>query len=402
MKFSSLVDRIAGEGVDAWHIHYAALAAAERGEDVIVLSVGDPDFATPAPICEVAVQALRAGDTHYTAIPGREALRNAIAQQHTARCGQPVAAENVIVTSGAQNALFCAALCLVDAGDEVLVPEPMYLTYEASIRASGATLVAVPVDAERGFRINLPALQAAITPRTRALFFATPCNPTGVVMRRDELQAIAALAQAHDLWVVADEVYADLTFEQPHVSIAALRGMADRTVTISSLSKSHAMAGWRLGWAVAPVPLIAHMANLVLCMLYGMPGFVQEAAVAAIAVRDTVVPAMRAAYLRRRDIAYALLGDVPGLRCRLPEAGMFMLIDIRDTGLSANDFVWGLFRQTGVSVLDAQAFGPTARGFLRLGFVVGEQRLAEACQRIAGYVNGLMQARLAQAVRLEA
>jgi arginine:pyruvate transaminase len=401
MKFSSLVNRIAGEGVDAWHIHSAALSAAERGEDVIVLSVGDPDFATPEPITEAAVRALRGGDTHYTVVPGRELLRKAIAQQHVERCGQLVHGENVIVTSGAQNALFCVAQCLCEQGDEVLVPEPMYLTYEASIRASGATLIPVPVDADNNFRINLTALQAAITPRTRAIFLATPCNPTGVVMRLEELQAIARLAQLHDLWVVSDEVYADLTFELAHVSIAALPNMAERTVTISSLSKSHAMAGWRLGWAVAPAPLIEHIANLLLCMMYGIPGFVQEAALEAIAQRKVVVPAMRAEYLKRRDIAYKLLGDVPGLDCRLAEAGMFMLIDIRDTGMSAHDFTWGLFRQTGVSVLDAQAFGPTARGFLRLGFVVGEERLTEACQRIASYVNTVMQVREKQAVRVE-
>jgi len=401
MKFSNFVQRIAGEGVDAWQIHSAALAAAERGEDVIVLSVGDPDFPTPEPICEAAVRALRAGDTHYTPIAGRQALRQSIAQQHVQRCGQAVGADNVIITNGAQNALFGAALCLCEAGDEVLVPEPMYVTYEASIRASGATLVPVPVDAERGFRINLVAMQAAITPRTRAIFMATPCNPTGVVMRPDELQAIAAMAQAHDLWVVCDEVYADLTFEQPHISMGALPGMAERTVTINSLSKSHAMTGWRLGWVVAPAPVIAHLSNLVLCMLYGIPGFVQAAALEALALSPFVVPAMRTEYRHRRDLAYKLLCNVPGLQCSLPEAGMFMLVDIRSTGLSAHDFSWGLFRQTGVSVLDAQAFGPTARGFVRMGFVVGDERLGEACMRIASYVNGLMQARQQQAIRVE-
>jgi len=390
MHFSSLVHRIAGEAVDAWQIHSAALAAELRGEDVIILSVGDPDFSTPEQITEAAVQALRAGDTHYTPIPGRDALRLAIAEQHTERCGQTVDIPNVIVTSGAQNALFCAALCLCEHGDEVLVPEPMYLTYEASIRASGATLVGVPVNAENDFQLDPEALAAAITPRTRAIFLATPCNPTGAVMPLATLQRIAALAVAHDLWVVADEVYADLTFESTHISIAALAGMAERTVTIGSLSKSHAMAGWRLGWAIGPTSLIDHMANLVLCMLYGMPGFVQQGALEAIAQRHTVVPTMRGEYLRRRNMAYALLNPVAGLQCRLPQAGMFMLIDIRETGLSAHDFTWGLFRQTGVSLLDAQAFGPTAQGFVRLGFVVSDTRLADACQRIAAYVATVM------------
>ena len=402
MKLSSLVQRIAGETVAAWDIHFAAMEAARRGEDVIVLSVGDPDFATPSAICDAAMQALREGDTHYPPLPGREALRQAIARQHTERCGQVVDAGHVIVTSGAQNALFCAALCLCEAGDEVLVPEPMYLTYAASIRASGATLVPVPVDAQRGFRLNLAALQAAITPYTQAIFLATPCNPTGVVMRQEELQAIAQLAQQHDLWVLSDEVYADLCFEPRHIGLAALPGMAERTVTISSLSKSHAMAGWRLGWAVAPPVLIAHLTNLVLCMLYGVPGFVQQAALQALALRGSVVPAMRLEYQRRRDRAYQLLAPLPGLRCQLPEAGMFMMVDVRATGLSAHDFAWGLFRQTGVSVLDAQAFGPTANGFVRLGFVVGQERLEEACRRIAAYVNGLMQTRPQPTQRKEA
>ena len=393
MKFSKLVERIAGEGVDAWQIHYAALAAAERGEDVIVLSVGDPDCSTPEPVCEAAIRALRSGDTHYTAIAGRQPLREAIARQHCERSGQFVSAENVIVTSGAQNALFSAALCLCEAGDEVLVPEPMYLTYEACIRASGATLIAVPVDSDRDFRVNLSALQTAITTRTRAIFLATPCNPTGSVMRQNELLAIAAMAQAHDLWVVSDEVYADITFEQKHVSIASLPGMAARTLTISSLSKSHAMTGWRVGWVVAPTTVIRHMANLVLCMLYGIPGFVQEAAIEAIALRNSLVPAMCSVYRRRRDMAYGLLSQVPGLKCRQPEAGMFMLVDVSETGLTANDFVWGLFHQTGVSALNAEAFGPTASGFVRLGLVVPEQRLEEACFRIAAYVNSLQLAR---------
>lgn len=390
MHFSSLVHRIAGEAVDAWQIHSAALAAELRGEDVIILSVGDPDFSTPEPITEAAVQALRAGDTHYTPIPGRDSLRQAIAEQHTERCGQSIDMHNVIVTSGAQNALFCAAMCLCERGDEVLVPEPMYLTYEASIRASGATLVGVPVDAENDFQLDPEVLAAAITPLTRAIFLATPCNPTGVVMPLATLQRIAALAIEHDLWVVADEVYADLTFESTHLSIAALDGMAERTVTVCSLSKSHAMAGWRLGWAIGPTSLIDHMANLVLCMLYGMPGFVQQGALEAITQRHTVVPKMRDEYLRRRNIAHALLSPVAGLKCRLPQAGMFMLIDIRETGMSAHDFTWGLFRQTGVSLLDAQAFGPTAQGFVRLGFVVNDSRLADACQRIAAYVKAVM------------
>ena len=389
MKLSSLVTRIGGSRVDAWQIHAQANAAAARGEDVIVLSVGDPEFAAPQAVTERAAAALRAGDTHYTTIIGRVPLRERIAARHQAGSGQVVDMRHVVVTSGAQNALFVASLCLCEAGDEVLVPEPQYLTYEATVRASGASLVPVPVRPETGFRLDLDALRAAVTPRTRAIFLATPCNPTGVAMGRDELQAIATLAVAHDLWVVSDEVYASLVFDGEHVGIAGLDGMAQRTVTVSSLSKSHAMAGFRLGWAVAPADLARHMGNLLLCMTYGAPGFVQEAACQALDDSDAVTGEIRALYRRRRDLVCELLADVPGLRCPAPQAGMFVMLDVRATGLPSSEVAWGLFRQAGVSVLDAQAFGPSAEGFLRMGLVVDDERLAEACRRIRRYMASL-------------
>ncbi len=389
MHYSSLVDRLAGKRTDAWSIHYAALDAQAAGQEVFILSVGDPDFATPATITECAADALRAGDPHYTEVNGRAGLRRAIADMHTSQTGQAVDAEQVTVVAGAQNGLFATALCLCEAGDEVLVPEPMYLTYEACIRASGATLVAVPVSADDGFHIRPEAFAAAITPRTRAIFLATPNNPTGTVMRHDELEAIARLAQEHGLWVVADEVYAGLTFEHPHVSMASLPGMSERTVTIGSLSKSHAMAGWRVGWVVSPPKLATHLEHLALCMLYGLPGFVQAAAQLAIEQRASIVDTMREAYRHRRDVCHRLLSEVPGLKCALPEAGMFMLLDVRGSGLSATDFAWQLFRQTGVSVLDAGACGDSAAGLVRLGFVLDETRLAEACRRIADFAASL-------------
>lgn len=386
MKYSSRVEGLQGRRTSAWEIHRVAQQAAARGEDVIVLSVGDPDFGTPAPIVERAVAALREGDTHYSAIMGREPLREAIAREHTQQSGRAVGAQNVILCAGAQNGLFASSLCLLEAGDEVLVPEPMYLTYEAAIRASGATLVPVPVDPGNGFHLDCDALEAAVTPRTRAIFFATPCNPTGAVMPRAHLERVARLARRHDLWVLSDEVYADLTFEREHVSIAALDGMAERTVTLGSLSKSHAMAGWRVGWAIGPTQLIEHMGRLALAMLYGLPGFIQQAALTALADKARIVADMREIYRRRRDVVFEHLSRIPRLRCLLPEAGMFMMVDVSGTGLDTMDFTWRLFRAQGVSVLDASAFGETANGFVRLGFVVDEARLADACRRIAAFV----------------
>mgnify|MGYP001161917292 CR=1 FL=1 len=390
VRFSSLVERIAGERVTAWDIHYAAQAARDRGEDVILLSVGDPDFASPEVAVEAAVGALRAGDTHYTEVAGRDRLRGAIAQAHTARSGQTVGPENVVLASGAQNGLFCAFQCLVEAGDEVIVPEPMYLTYEATVRASGATVVPVPQPTAGGWRLDLAAIERAIGPRTRAILYSNPSNPTGVVYTRAELEGLARLAIAHDLWVVSDEVYADLVYEEAeHVSIAALPGMAERTVTVSSLSKSHAMTGWRVGWTISPAPLAAHIETLALCMLYGLPGFIQEGAIAALEHGAAAAAEMRAVYRRRRDLGVARLSRIPGLSCAAPQGGMFMLVDVRALGLTAMEFAWRLFRATGVSVLDAAAFGLSAEGHVRVSFVVDEAVLADAADRIERFVGEL-------------
>ena len=389
MRYSPFVERISGESVSAWDIHYAAVEARGRGEDVIVLSVGDPDFATASAICETAVDALRAGDTHYTHVLGRPALREAIAAKQSRLQGIAVHADNVALVAGAQNGLFATSLCLFSQGDEVLVPEPMYLTYEACLPASGARIATIEQPAANGFRLTRAALEKAISAKTRGIALATPCNPTGNVYSREELELVAEVAREHDLWVISDEVYGQITYDQPHLSIASLPGMAERTVVLNSLSKTHAMTGWRVGWVVAPTALVGHLDNLLLCMLYGLPGFIQEAAIKALELDDEVVSDARTVYRRRRDLVVAGLGGIADLDCRVPQAGMFMLVDVRRTGLSSMDFAWQLFRATGVSVLDAQAFGASAEGFVRISFTVADDTLKDACQRIAGFVEGL-------------
>jgi len=389
MHYAPRVDRVSGEGAAAWHIHGEAQAALRQGKDVIVMSVGDPDFATPAPIVARAVQALEAGDTHYTGIEGRSALRQAIAAE-AMRCGAPAVSEhNVIVLAGAQNALFTASLCLFSPGDEVVVLDPMYVTYEATIGVSGAQLVRVPSMGDRGFRPDVDAFEAAITPRTRAILFSTPANPSGVVMSREELASIAEIAKRHDLWVISDEVYAALTFEAEHCIMAGLPGMAERTVTVGSLSKSQAMAGWRVGWMLAPEPLIGHARNLALCMLYGLPGFIQEAATTALTDARGQIEQMRDTYRRRRDLALDGLRPADNLTAVSPQAGMFLLIDVRQTGMSALDFAWALYRAEGVSLLDGAAFGPSTAGFVRLSFAIGDEELQEGCRRICRFAARL-------------
>ncbi|SEM38950.1 arginine:pyruvate transaminase [Pseudomonas sp. ok272] len=389
MKYSSMVQRISGETVTAWDIHYAACDAQARGEDAIVLSIGDPDFATDSAICAAAIQALNEGDTHYSHVIGRPQLREAIAAKQAALLGLPVSADNVALVAGAQNGLYATAMCLFEQGDEVLVPAPMYLTYEASIQASGARLVPIAQPAENDFRLTLAAIEAAVTDKTRGIALATPNNPTGNVYTCEELEAVALIAQRHNLWVISDEVYGQLTYDRPHVSVATLEGMAERTVVLNSLSKSHAMTGWRVGWVVAPTELIGHLDNLLLCMLYGLPGFIQAAALKALEVDERVIGEARVLYRRRRDLVAEGLRNVPLLKCKVPEAGMFMLVDVRGTGLSSTDFAWQLFRETGVAVLDATAFGASTAGFVRISFTVSDAALSDACGRIASFIERL-------------
>jgi aspartate/methionine/tyrosine aminotransferase len=389
MRFSPLVDRINGEGAAAWEIHYRATRDQRAGRDVIILSVGDPDFDTPAAITDATIAALKAGDTHYSDLLGLEELRAAIARRFQAKTGQAASLDNVAVMAGAQCGLFASALCLLSAGDEVIVPEPMYVTYEATLQAPGAKIVTVPQRADNDFHLDADDVARAITPRTRAIYFATPCNPTGAMMTRAALERIAQLAIEHDLWVVSDEVYATLTFGREHVSIAGLPGMADRTVTISSLSKSHAMTGWRMGWIVGPKALIDHVHNLSMAMLYGLPTFLQRGAVVALEQDLAEVEIMRATYQRRRDASVARLNQVPGLKCHSPDAGMFMMLDVRGTGLSSGDFACKLYDATGVAVLDATAFGKSAAGHVRVSFVADDDSLEEACRRISAFVRDL-------------
>jgi arginine:pyruvate transaminase len=389
MKFSSLTDRIKGGAADVWDMHYLAKQARDRGEDVIVLSVGDPDFATPDAVIEKATQAMRAGDTHYTSILGHDELRETIAEQHRSHSGQAVEAANVITTSGAQNALFACSLCLLDAGDEAIVLQPMYVTYEATVQASGATLIPVVLDAANGFRLDRDLLQAAITERTRAIFYVSPSNPTGIALNREELEFIAKLARQHDLWVIADEVYAHFVFEGEFHHIASLPGLAERTVTIGSMSKSYAMSGWRVGWAIAPLELVANLEKLSLCMLYGLPGFIQQAAAHALQNCAPDLQHMREIYRQRRDYLFAAFSTMPGLQPLMPEAGMFMMVNVLGTGLSSPEFVRALYSATGVSVLDATAFGASAEGYVRVSYTVSEAELQDACGRIKSFVEKL-------------
>jgi arginine:pyruvate transaminase len=383
VKFSSLASRIKGAGAEAWLTHYEAVAARARGEDVLILSIGDPDLNTPAAVVERAVECLHAGDTHYVPAAGRPALREAIARLHALRCGQRVGPQNVICLSGAQNALFVASLCLAGPGDEAIAFEPLYPTYPATIELSGARLVRTPVS--RNCRPDLKALARQVTARTRAIVWATPNNPSGVILNESELGVIGELAERHDLWLICDEVYAGLAPGGRVPSLASR--LPERVVTLGSLSKTHAMTGWRAGWLVGPEALVAHAEHLAMCMLFGLPGFIQEAAVTALAGAAEAEQRGRDFCTARQQRFSAGLRSIPLLKPLDPQAGMFMLLDVSATGLSGGDFMRTLYASRRVSVMDGAAFGEATAHCVRACFAVDESTIDAACGRLRQFCN---------------
>lgn len=389
MKFASITRRLDNEASYAWAIHDRARERQDSGEDIILLSVGDPDFDTPPAITEAAIASLRAGRTHYGGFAGGVEFRQAVVDRHLERTGQRISPEQVLICPGAQNGLYAAALCLAEAGDEVIVPEPRYVTYGSVVDATGATRVDVPLDADRGFHLDPDKVAEAVTDRTRMILLNTPHNPTGMVMTRAELEAVAEIALRHDIWVVSDEVYADLTYDVPFVSICSLPKIADRAVSIGSLSKSHAMQGWRLGWVIAPPGLAKHLVNLVKPMHYGLSPFLQDAAAVALTREHPETESMRREYRERRDLVCRRINGSPGLSCSWPEGSMFLLVDVRGTGLDGERFAWGLLEHGGVSLLPVASFGRSVAGHVRFSLTMPLAVLDDACDRIERYARHL-------------
>lgn len=396
MKFARLTERIRSKGSEAWNLHFEAARRMETGEvppgACLLLSVGDPDFDTPRVITDAAIASLNAGRTHYTAMSGTDPLRRALADDYAARIGAAVSPEQVTVVAGAQNALFSTCLALFDAGDEVIVFDPVYVTYRDTLGVCGAVPVIVPTRPEDGFLPRPEAIAAAITPRTRAILVNDPNNPTGAVIPEPVWHAIADLAQAHDLWVIVDEVYRALHFPGRRVpfTLASLPGMAARTVVVNSLSKSHAMTGWRLGWTIGPPDFADHAAKLNIVMLYGGPEFIQDAACTALREGAHFAADMARIYAERAAIVAEALARGGMLRPVMPEAGMFVMVDVRGCGVSAHDFCTQLFERTGIVVLDGEAFGEQARGHIRIGLVHDGAVLRAACERIAEFAATLV------------
>ncbi|WP_435257754.1 pyridoxal phosphate-dependent aminotransferase [Thioclava sp. FR2] len=388
MKYASVTERLAGLGGAKWAVHFEARKLQAEGRRVIELTIGEPDVATPQILIDAAVRGLEAGRTGYSNGRGEAGLLRILAARYSQRRGRPFTPQQFLALPGTQTVLFLLLAALTDAGDEVLVADPMYATYEGVIRASGATMVPVQLSPEHGFRLQAADVAAKITPRSRVLFLNSPHNPSGAVLTKDDIRALGELAVEHDLWIVSDEVYEDLVF--PGVSFASpldFPEFADRTVAAASISKSHAAPGFRSGWCVGPEEFISRALPLAETMLFGNQPFLADATAAALASPSDVAGGMAERFKRRADSLYETLEGVAGLRVHRPEAGMFALIDVRASGMSGERFALDLLARTGVAVMPGESFGNGLAGWLRVSLTRPDAELAEAAEAIAEFAK---------------
>lgn len=364
---------------------------AARGIAIVDFGMGEPDFDPPEPVVEAAIAALRAGESHYVDPRGLPALRERIAAFETQRHGHAVPAERVVVTSGSFCALSIASRAILDPGDEVLIPEPFWGPYRNIVQLAGGVAVPVPGVATQGrFSFDPERLRALTGPRTRAIVINSPNNPTGRVFTREELTVVAELAEARNLWIVADEVYSELVYDgHRHVSIASLApAIADRTIVINSFSKTWAMTGWRLGYCVARPEAAEAMARINHYTVRCATSFVQHAAVAAYESGWPDVERMVAAYARRRRLVTERMARLPGIRFTAPEGAFYAFPELPAAWGDGEAVTRRWLEEAGVVVSAGGAYGPSAAQFLRLSFATSDAAIVEGFDRIDRLIAG--------------
>lgn len=382
MRYASITDRLANLGSEKWAIHAEARRMKAEGQPIIELTIGEPDVPPDATLLDEAVRAMHAGRYRYSNGRGEPSVVGALVRKYRMRRGD-VTEENVLCFPGTQTALFAVMLGLVEAGDAVLVGDPLYATYEGVIRATGAAQITVPLRPENGFHMKAADLEAAITSQCRAVLINTPHNPTGAVLTADEIAEIGEVCRRHDLWIVCDEVYEQLIFGTAFASPFDNPDLAERTIVVSSISKSHAAPGFRSGWAVGPAEFCTRLLSVSETMLFGGQPFIADMTAHALDNPIGTAATMRATYKARAARFAEALSAAPGLVPLPPEAGMFIVVDVSGTGLSGEEFAWALLREESVAVMPGSSFGEEAKGIIRLSLTVPDTHIDEACKRIA-------------------
>ena len=385
--FSKLTARLDSAGNEAWAVHDDALEMQRRGEDVVVLSIGDPDFRTPEPIVDNAVSHLKVGRTHYSPALGELSLRRAVADYETRVSPHTCSVDEVSIYPGVTAGIYAVMSCLLNPGDGVVVVDPMYVGYEPIFNALQASVQLVQAHSRDAFIVKPETIEKAVTADTRVIFINTPANPTGTIMPRQDLQRLAKFCQQQNIWLVSDEVYSMFTFEKPHISLRTAAGQLDNLVVIDGLSKSHAMSGWRMGWVVAPAELTVHLGNFAAMSTFGCPQFIQDASAFALNNDEYYVKEMCDVYCKRRDLVCDRLLKMPGIRFNKPDAGMFIMIDVSEFIADDKRFARELLQQAKLSLLPGSALGEATRGHVRFSLVQPESVLIEGCERLDKFLR---------------
>jgi aminotransferase len=356
-------------------------------EDVISLGIGEPDFTTPEPILRAGIEALERGETHYTSNSGLMELRRAIAEHLDRLYGQTYnPASEILITVGVSEALYLACAATLDPGDEVIIPEPCFVSYAPEVIFAGGVPVMVPTSAENEWQVTAEAIEAAVTERTKALLLGYPSNPTGAVMSRERLNEIAAVVKRHNLLVISDELYDRLVYDTRHVCFPSLPGMYSRTILLMGFSKAYAMTGWRIGWAAGPAEIMEMMRRVHQYTIMCAPTVAQYAALAALKEGEPFVEEMRREYDRRRRLIVSGLNEI-GLTCVEPKGAFYAFPSIAVTGMDENTFAEKLLQEEHVAVIPGSAFGPSGKGYVRCSYATAYEKIEEALERMRRFVR---------------
>jgi len=366
----------------AFEVAARARALEAQGKPMIHLEIGEPDFDTPAHVRHAAAEALEEGYTHYTGSTGIPELRKTIAAYAGKNRGLSFDPENVVVTPGAKPIMFYTIMALIEPGDEVVYPNPGFPIYESMINFLGGVAVPLQLSERRDFRINLEELESKVSSKTRLIIINSPHNPTGGVLTKGDLEAIARLAVKHNIMVLADEIYSEIVYEGQHHTILSFPGMVERTILLDGFSKTFAMTGWRLGYGIFPGEMIPHIGRLIVNSVSCTSTFSQRAAIQALTGPRDEIDHMLKAFASRRELVYNGLNQIPGLRCNKPEGAFYAFPNITDTGLDSRSYADYLMTQADVAVLPGTSFGEFGEGYIRISFANSEANLAEAMKRI--------------------
>lgn len=380
MKLSEKMFRLGTE--TAFKVLAQAQVLEAKGVDVVHLEIGEPDFVTPKHICDAATEALDKGYTHYCNSQGLLPLRVEIAKEFEKTRGISVGPERVIVTPGAKPIMFYSILALLEEGDEAIYPNPLFPIYESMISFSGAKAVPIQLREELDFRFDVAELRAKVTPRTRLIILNSPHNPTGSILEADDILAIADIAQKHDIIVLSDEIYEDIIYEGKHNSIASLPGMLDRTILISGFSKSYAMTGWRLGYAVMPSELVGPVVRLIVNSVSCTAPFIQYAGIEALTGPQDSVSKMVDEFRKRRDLIVDGLNAIPGISCFRPKGAFYAFPNVKKLGMNCKQLADFLLNEAGVATLAGTDFGKYGEGYIRLSYANSLENIKKGLNRI--------------------